>query len=154
MSRDRPIQNPDVRDEMSDLIRTHARTAIQQAILAELNGFRDKQDETDPQGRRNVVRNGDRPGRQVLTGVGPVSVQLPNQRHRAGPGRSFRSLLRPSDLKKAGRVETVSPWPCPKGASIDHLDPGLLDNPIFPRSDQPCKYSNCYPLHCYWAISA
>jgi len=33
------FQNPAFRDEMTDLIRDHAQTAIRQAILAELDAF-------------------------------------------------------------------------------------------------------------------
>jgi len=57
------FQNPAFRDEMTDLIRAHAQTAIRQAILAELDAFLGKHDDADPQGRRNVVRNGYQPER-------------------------------------------------------------------------------------------
>jgi len=39
------FQNPAFRDEMTDLIRAHAQTAIRQAILAELDAFLGKHDD-------------------------------------------------------------------------------------------------------------
>ena len=90
-----PFLNPAFRDEMTDVIRAYAQTAIRQAILAELDAFLAQHDDTDGQGRRNVVRNGYLPEREVLTGVGPVKVQLPKTRDRSGQGRCFRSLVLP-----------------------------------------------------------
>lgn len=119
------FQNPAFRDEMTDLIRAHAQTAIRQAILAELDAFLGNHDDTDPQGRRNVVRNGYQPERKVLTGVGPVSVQLPKTRDRAGLGRCFRSLVLPPYLKKTRRLEAVLPWLYLKGVSTNDFDEAL-----------------------------
>ncbi len=53
-----PILNPAFRDEITDLIVTHAQTAIRQAVQAELEAFLGQYDDTDDQGRRNVARNG------------------------------------------------------------------------------------------------
>ena len=110
-----PFLNPAFRDEMTDLIRAHAQTAIRQAVQAELKAFLGRHEDTDDQGRRNVVRNGYQPERQVLNGVGPVSVKLPKTRDRAGRGRCFRSLILPPYLKMTRRLEAVLPWLYRKG---------------------------------------
>jgi len=120
-----PFLNPAFRDEMTDLIRAHAQTAIRQAVQAELEAFLGQHDDTDGQGRRNVVRNGYQPERQVLSGVGPVSVQLPKTRDRAGRGRCFRSLVLPPYLKKTRRLEAVLPWLYLKGVSTNDFDEAL-----------------------------
>src|SRR5690554_3312027 len=120
-----PFLNPAFRDEMTDLIRAHAQTAIRQAVQAELKAFLDRHEDTDDQGRRNVVRNGYQPERQVLTGVGPVSVKLPKTRDRAGRGRCFRSLILPPYLKKTRRLEAVLPWLYLKGVSTNDFDEAL-----------------------------
>jgi len=120
-----PFLNPVFRDEMTDLIRAHAQTAIRQAVQAELEAFLGQHDDTDDQGRRNVVRNGYQPERQVLSGVGPVSVQLPKTRDRAGRGRCFRSLVLPPYLKKTRRLEAVLPWLYLKGVSTNDFDEAL-----------------------------
>jgi len=78
-----PFLNPAFRDEMTDLIPAHAQTAIRQAVLAELKAFLEQHADTDSQGRRNVVRNGYQPEREVLTGIGRVKAQLPKTRDRA-----------------------------------------------------------------------
>ena len=120
-----PFLNPVFRDEMTDLIRAHAQTAIRQAVQAELEAFLGQHDDTDDQGRRNVVRNGYQPERQVLSGVGPVSVQLPKTRDRAGRGRCFRSLVLPPYLKKTRRLEAVLPWLYLYGVSTNDFDEAL-----------------------------
>ena len=45
-----PFLNPAFRDEMTDLIRPHAQTAIRQAVQAELEAFLGQHDDTDDQG--------------------------------------------------------------------------------------------------------
>ena len=45
------------------------------------------------QGRRAVVRNGYLPEREILTGVGPVSVKMPKLRSRGEEPVVFRSSL-------------------------------------------------------------
>ena len=120
-----PFLNPSFRDEMTDLIRAHAQTAIRQAVLAELEAFLGRHADTDGQGRRNVVRNGYQPAREVLTGVGPVKVQLPKTRDRSGQGRCFRSLILPPYLKKTRRLEAVLPWLYLKGVSTNDFDEAL-----------------------------
>jgi len=150
MSNDTTIefQNPAFRDEMIDLIRTHAQTAIRQAILAELDAFLGKHDDADPQGRRNVVRNGYQPERHVLTGVGPVSVQLPKTRDRAGQGRCFRSLVLPPYLKKTRRLEAVLPWLYLKGVSTNDFDEAL--SALFGESARGLSPSTISRLKSVW----
>jgi transposase-like protein len=95
-------------------------------VEAELKSFLDAHaTERDAEGRRALVRNGYRPAREVLTGVGPVTVQVSKTRDRAGAGRCFRSELLPPHLKKAKRLEAVLPWLCLKGVSTNDFDEAL-----------------------------
>jgi len=120
------FSNPAFRDELSDLVRDGAQRIIRQAVEAELKGFLDAHgSERDSEGRRAVVRNGYLPEREVLTGVGPVRVQVPKTRDRAGEGRCFRSELLPPYLKKAKRLEAVLPWLYLKGVSTNDFDEAL-----------------------------
>jgi len=120
------FSNPAFRDELSDLVRDGAQRIIRQAVEAELKGFLDAYGgERDAEGRRAVVRNGYLPEREVLTGVGPVTVQVPKTRDRAGAGRCFRSELLPPYLKKAKRLEAVLPWLYLKGVSTNDFDEAL-----------------------------
>ena len=82
--------DPAFRDELSDLVREGARRIIAEAVEGELHAFLEAHDEArDLVGRRAVVRNGYQPRRQVLTGVGPVTVRVPKTRDRGGEGRVF-----------------------------------------------------------------
>lgn len=120
------FSNPAFRDELSDLARQGAQRIIRQAVEAELMGFLEGHAaERDAEGRRAVVRNGYQPERQVLTGIGPVTVQVPKTRDRAGAGRCFRSALLPPYLKKAKRLEAVIPWLYLKGVSTNDFDEAL-----------------------------
>jgi putative transposase len=69
------------------LIRREARDLIQQAVEVEvaemLAGFAPVR---LLDGRRVMVRNGHLPAREILTGVGPVAVAVPQVRDRSGNG--------------------------------------------------------------------
>lgn len=120
------FSDPAFRDALSDLVRDGAQRIIRQAVEAELQAFLETHAaECDAQGRRQVVRNGYQPAREVLTGVGPVRVQVPKTRDRGGAGRSFRSELLPPYLKKTRRLEAVIPWLYLKGISTNDFDEAL-----------------------------
>ena len=128
MRKDRAVSlwSPAFRDELSDLVREGAQRLIRRAVEAELKTFLDEHEsERDGAGRRAVVRNGYQPEREVLTGIGPVRVQVPKTRDRRREGRCFRSELLPPYLKKARRVEAVLPWLYLKGVSTNDFDEAL-----------------------------
>ena len=128
MGKDRAVSlwSPAFRDELSDLVREGAQRLIRRAVEAELKTFLDEHEcERDREGRRAVVRNGYQPEREVLTGIGPVRVQVPKTRDRRREGRCFRSELLPPYLKKARRVEAVLPWLYLKGVSTNDFDEAL-----------------------------
>jgi len=113
-------------DPLSDLLRTGARRLIQQAIEAELDELLGQYaDQMDEQGRRAVVRNGYLPQREVLTGVGPVSVKVPKVRSRTGEPVVFRSSLVPPYVRKARRVEAALPWLYLKGIATGQMQEAL-----------------------------
>ncbi len=121
-----PLRNPALRDELSELLRAGARRIIRQAVEAELAAYLEEHaGDHDAQGRRAVVRNGYLPSREVLTGVGPVRVQVPRTRDRSGAGRRFRSELLPPYLRKTRRVEAVIPWLYLKGVSTNDFGEAL-----------------------------
>ena len=120
------FSNPAFRDELTDLVRDGAQRIIRQAVEAELKAFLDEHGgDRDAEGRRAVVRNGYLPERQVLTGIGAVTVKVPKTRDRSGGGRCFRSELLPPYLKKARRLEAVLPWLYLKGVSTNDFDEAL-----------------------------
>ena len=120
------FSDPAFRDELSELVRHGARQIIRQAVEAELKVFLDEHaEDRDAQGRRAVVRNGYQPEREILTGVGTVTVRVPKTRDRASAGRYFRSELLPPYLKKTRRLEAVIPWLYLKGVSTNDFDEAL-----------------------------
>ena len=77
----------DQEDHLTLLLREGARRMLQSAIENEVQEYIDAQaDERDEEGRRQVVRNGSLPERDLVTGVGPVRIQQPRVRdRREGP---------------------------------------------------------------------
>ena len=68
-------------DPLTELLRQGARQLIAQAVEAELAVFMSTFAERQcPNGRAAVVRNGYQPERQIQTGIGAVSVQIPKVR--------------------------------------------------------------------------
>jgi len=117
---------PAFQDVLTDLVRDGAQRIIRQAVEAELEAFlKQHEQELDADGRRAVVRNGYQPEREVLTGIGPVSVRLPKTRDRGGKGRCFRSEMLPPCLKRTKRLEAVIPWLYLKGVSTNDFDEAL-----------------------------
>jgi transposase-like protein len=82
---------------------------------------------TDAGGRRQVVRNGRLPRREILTGLGPMEVNQPRVHDRRPPeeGQRFRSKILPPYLRKASSVEELIPWLYLKGISTGDMGEAL-----------------------------
>ena len=107
-------------------MRQGARGLIEKAVEAELQGLLDQYENvTDLGGRQAVVRNGHLPEREILTGLGPVSVRIPKVRDRSGSGIKFNSALVPPYVRKARRVEAALPWLYLRGISTGDLREAL-----------------------------
>lgn len=120
------IKNPEPVDELTQLLREGAQKLLCQAVQVELDQFlMEHRDSVDVQGRQQVVRNGYLPAREVLTGVGPVRVQVPKTRDRAGTGACFRSSLLPPYIKRSQSVDNVLPWLYLKGISTGDFGESL-----------------------------
>ena len=100
-----------IQDSLTELLREGARGLIEKAVEAELQQLLNQYGNvTDLSGRRTVVRNGYLPEREILTGLGAVSVRVPKVRDRSGSGVKFNSALVPPYVRKAKRVEAALPW--------------------------------------------
>jgi transposase-like protein len=121
-----PFRQPEpFQDALTALLREKARDLLRHAIEAEVVAFLGEHAATDGTGRREVVRNGYQPEREILTGIGPVPVKVPKVRDRAGQGRVFRSELVPRYVRKAASVEAVLPWLYLYGVSADRMSEAL-----------------------------
>lgn len=113
-------------DPLTELLRHGARQLIQQAVEAELatflTGFKQRK---LSDGRTAVVRNGYQPERQIQTGIGAISVQIPKVRAKDGSPVTFRSALVPPYVRKARSLEAALPWLYLKGISTGEMQSAL-----------------------------
>ncbi len=112
-------------DASAVLLREKARNLLRRAIEDEVAVFLAQHAQRSPDGRREVVRNGYQPEREILTGLGPVPVRTPKVRDRVGRDRVFRSSLVPRYVRKAASVEAVLPWLYLYGVSADRMGEAL-----------------------------
>lgn len=71
------------KDSLTDLIRTGAQPLWAQALNAEVAALlASYADQRDEQGHARVVLSGHHPKRDIQTGIGPVTVQVPKVRSR------------------------------------------------------------------------
>jgi len=114
------------KDSLTDLIRTGAQQLIAQAHKVEvaelLATYADQRDE---QGYARVVRSGYHPARDIQTGIGPVTVQVPKVRSRQGKPVTFHSALVPPYVRKTASLEAAIPWLYLKGISSGEMQPAL-----------------------------
>jgi len=113
-------------DELTDFIRTGARKLIAQALKTEvaelLASYGDERDES---GHARVVLSGHHPKRDIQTGIGPVTVQVPKVRSRQGDPVTFHSALVPPYVRKTASLEAAIPWLYLKGISTGEMQPAL-----------------------------
>jgi len=117
-------------DPLTEVLRRGARDLLAQAVEAEVSEFlREYTALTDDAGRQRLVRHGHLPEREVLTGIGRVSVKVPRVRDRGTRSDSakirFTSSLLPPYLRKAKSVEDLLPWLYLKGISTGDFGEAL-----------------------------
>ena len=115
-----------IEDPLTELLRQGAHDLIQKAVEVELHGLLAEYGNiTDLSGRQAVVRNGYLPEREILTGLGAVTVRVPKVRDRSGSGIKFNSALAPPYVRKAQRVEAALPWLYLRGISTGDMQEAL-----------------------------
>ncbi len=113
-------------DMLSELIRTGAQKLIHQGVEAELQVLLDQhKDNRTADDKAAVVRNGYQPARDIQTGIGPVTVQIPKVRSRAVEPVTFRSALVPPYVRKTQTLEAAIPWLYLKGISTGEMGAAL-----------------------------
>ena len=95
----------DEQSPLDELVRLGAQRMLQSAIEAEVQEFLEQHRErTDEKGRRLVVRNGQLPTREILTGAGPLEVGQPRVRDNS-PNQEqrvcFSSKILPPYLRRS-----------------------------------------------------
>ena len=122
---------PVVRVTLEQVAREGARLALQRAIEDEVAEYLEAAKEArDAAGRRLVVRNGHKPARTVLTGVGPLEVRQPRVDDRRvdedGVRFRFTSKVLPPYLRKTRAVADLVPWLYLKGISTGEMSDALV----------------------------
>lgn len=120
---------PGSRDVLTQIIRDGACGLLAAAVQAEVEAYiGERAGITDENGRRQVVRNGFMPEREVVTGIGPVQVRQPrvHDRRVEGEGREkFTSAILPPYLRKSRSIEELIPWLYLKGVSTGQFGEAL-----------------------------
>ena len=120
------VGQPEVTDPLTELLRQGSRDLIFHAVEIEFGAFLAEYEALlDDEGRRQVVRNGYLPEREVQTGIGPVSVRVPRARDRSGSGIVFHSNLLPPYLRRTKSIEELIPWLYLKGVSTGNFSEAL-----------------------------
>src|ERR1700693_2636321 len=119
----RPAQGQDL---LSTMLRDGAQRLGAQAVQAEFEEFLARfSGERFEGGRAVVVRNGFQPEREVLTGLGSVSVRIPKARSRAEEPAVFHSRLVPPYVRRVKSVDAVLPWLYLHGVSTGNMQEAL-----------------------------
>jgi transposase-like protein len=118
------------RDPLHELARKGARDMIAQALEEEVREYLELHASVrDDAGHRMVVRNGHKPQRQIITGIGPVAVSQPRVDDRRidqeGQRQRFESQLLPPYLRRAKSIDELVPWLYLKGISTGDMSESL-----------------------------
>jgi putative transposase len=116
---------------IEQIARDGARRALQKAIEDEVVEYIEShQHHRDDAGHRLVVRNGHKPPRTILSGVGPMEVIQPRVDDRrvdeSGVRFRFTSKILPPYLRKTKAIEDLVPWLYLKGISTGEMPDALV----------------------------
>ena len=113
-------------DPLTEMLREGAKQLISQAIEAELQDLlREHAGRRTEDGKAGVIRNGYLPEREIQTGIGPVTIQVPKVRSKTGEPITFRSALVPPYVRKTRSLEAALPWLYLKGVSTGEMHEAL-----------------------------
>ena len=116
----------DSANPLEEMLRADARQRIEQAVEAELQETLARHaGRRLADGRAAVVRNGYLPERDILSGLGPLTVKIPKVRAKDGKPVTFRSALAPPYVRKTRSLEAALPWLYLKGVSTGKMAAAL-----------------------------
>jgi len=122
---------PVVAFTVEQIAREGARRALQKAIEDEVAEYVEAhKHHLDESNHRLVVRNGHKPPRTILSGVGPIEVVQPRVDDRRvdanGVRFRFTSKILPRYLRKTKAIEDLVPWLYLKGISTGEMPDALV----------------------------
>ena len=105
------------RSALDELARLGAQEMLMKALENEVAEYVQRHAcEVDENGKRTVVRNGKMPGRNIVSGVGPLEIEQPRIDDRR-PGSKFTSQILPPFLRRMPSVDSLIPVLYLKGIS-------------------------------------
>ena len=110
----------DTHDLLTETIRNGARRMLAAAIEAEAEEFITQYQQQLSDGKNRLVRNGYLPEREIVTGIGDVSVKVPRVRDRSEDKQErfkFVSSIVPHYLRRSGDMNELLPILYLKGIS-------------------------------------
>ena len=117
-------------DPLTEVLRSGARALLAQAVAAEVAGFLESHaDKLTDDGRQRLVRHGHLPEREIMTGIGPVTVRCPRVRDRVGEGAErirFSSAILPPYARRSKSLEVLIPVLYLKGISTGDFEEALI----------------------------
>jgi transposase-like protein len=116
---------------LDQIAREGARRALQKAIEDEVADYVEAhKHHVDESNHRLVVRNGRKPPRTILSGVGPIEANQPRVDDRRvdenGVRFRFTSKILPRYLRKTRAIEELVPWLYLKGISTGEMSDALV----------------------------
>ena len=118
----------ELRDLLTETIRKGGLRLLIQAVENEVAGWIDEHaHHAWENGYRQVVRNGHAEPRTIITGVGPMEIQMPrvHDRRPEGEREKFTSKILPPYLRKTKSMEELIPWLYLKGVSSGDFNEAL-----------------------------
>jgi len=118
-------------DQLTEILRQGARSLLARAVEAEVAEFLGKHAELKTEdGHQRIVRHGHLPEREVMTGIGPVTVCQPRVRDRAAAGDDpsrirFTPAILPPYMRRSKSIETLLPILYLKGISTGDFSEAL-----------------------------
>jgi len=113
------------RAALDEIVRQGARRMLQEALEHEVSEYLAMMGgKKDGDGRQEVVRNGFLPERELITGVGPLSIRKPRVRDREGKTR-FSSWILPPLMRRVPSVDAIIPVLYLKGISTGDFSEAL-----------------------------
>ncbi|ADI37425.1 transposase [Waddlia chondrophila WSU 86-1044] len=111
---------------LEQTLREGARLLLQQAIENEVNEYLESmKGRRDFEGRKQFVRNGYLPEREVQTGIGPISVKQPRIRNREESSEGYSSAILPKYLRRVPSLDAVIPALYLRGISTSNFQDAL-----------------------------
>ncbi len=115
-------------DTLTEIIAQSAKEILAAAVKAEAQQWISERGHLlDEQGHRLVVANGYLPERQILTGIGPVSIQQPRieDRRPAGQREKLNRRILPPYLRRTNSIDEAIPWMYLYGVSTNDMGDSL-----------------------------